>query len=528
MAKIVIFDTTLRDGEQAPGFSMNVEEKLQLARQLAALRVDVIEAGFPISSDGDFTAVETIAKKIKGPVICGLARMLEKDIISAAAALKPAKKKRIHVFISTSDIHIKHQMRKTKKQVIEMTRRGVKLAKSFTSDIEFSAMDATRSNPKFLHDIFAEAIGAGATTINIPDTVGYTIPAEFADLLDGIMENVENAKKAVFSVHCHNDLGLAAANALVAIQHGVRQVECTINGIGERAGNSSLEEVVMAMKTRKDCLGHTTGIKTSEIYKTSRLLTSITGISVQPNKAIVGENAFAHESGIHQDGVLKRPETYEIMTPRSIGLTKTRMVLGKHSGRHAFSKRLEEMGFKMTKAQMDSAFERFKRLADMKKEVYEEDLEAVVGEELNSLKQTWHLEYFQISTGNQTVPTATVRLNTNGGAKQTDIETGTGSGPVDALYHAIEKAAGIKGSLRHYSVTAATPYKDAMAEVTVQVEFDFNEGVPVRGRAASTDTIEASAKAYLNALNRALAENAGKTPKKASRRKTATSRSKKK
>ncbi|MBI5177889.1 MAG: 2-isopropylmalate synthase [Nitrospinae bacterium] len=501
MANIVIFDTTLRDGEQSPGFSMNMEEKLQMAHQLAALNVDVIEAGFPASSDGDFASVNLIAKKVKGPVICGLARMVERDIVAAGRALKPAKKKRIHVFISTSAIHMKHKLRKTPAEVIEMTKAGVKLALTFTKDVEFSCEDATRSNPAFMYEVITEAIKAGATTVNIPDTVGYTIPDEYGGLLDGIFANVPNIKNAVISVHCHDDLGLAVANSLTAIQHGARQVECTVNGIGERAGNASMEEVVMAIKTRKDLFRHGTGIRTKEIYKTSKLLTAITGIAVQPNKAIVGANAFAHESGIHQDGVLKRRETYEIMTPRSIGLHENRMVLGKHSGRHAFGKKMEELGFKLSKDQLDAAFTRFKALADKKKEVYEDDLEAVVGDEITQGRQTYELAYFHSTTGNATVPTATVKLK-----KGNDVLTAAanGDGPIDAVYNAIDAITGVKGKLLNYQVRAVSGDKDAVGEVTVQVA--FGKGSSVRGRSASTDTVEASTRAYISALNRMLAE----------------------
>ena len=501
MANITIFDTTLRDGEQSPGFSMNKDEKLQLAHQLAALKVDVIEAGFPVASEGDFKAVNEIAKKIKGPVICGLARMLDTDIRTAAKALKPAAKKRIHVFISTSDIHIKYQLKKTKKQVMEMARKGVRLAKRFTKDVEFSCMDATRSDPAFLYEIITEAINAGATTVNIPDTVGYAVPSEFGRLIRGIVANVPNVKKTVLSVHCHNDLGLAVANALTAIENGVRQVECTINGIGERAGNSSLEELVMALKTRGDLFGHKTRVKTKEIHKTSKMLTAITGIAVQPNKAIVGENAFAHESGIHQDGVIKKRETYEIMTPQSIGLKKNRIVLGKHSGRNAFGKKMTELGFRLDKARLNAAFDSFKRLADRKKEVFEEDLEALLSDEIASQRQTYELVYFHTTTGNQTVPTATVKLKND---STVVTQSATGDGPIDAIYNAIDRITRVKGKLISYSVRSATQDKDAVGEVTVHVK--FGNRPRERGRSSSTDTIEASARAYLNALNRTLTE----------------------
>ncbi|MBI3580719.1 MAG: 2-isopropylmalate synthase [Nitrospinae bacterium] len=511
MAKITIFDTTLRDGEQSPGFSMNMEEKLQMAFQLEALNVDVIEAGFPASSAGDFKAVNAIAKKVGRPVICGLARMVEGDITAAGNAIKPAKKRRIHVFISTSDIHMKYKLRKTRKEVLAMTRSGIALAKKFTADVEFSCEDATRSDPGFMYEVITEAIRTGATTVNIPDTVGYTVPEEYGRLIDGIFSNVPNIRNAVVSVHCHNDLGLGVANSLTAVMHGARQVECTVNGIGERAGNASLEEVVMAIKTRRDFLGHTTGIHTREIHKTSKLLSSITGIPVQPNKAIVGANAFAHEAGIHQDGVLKRRETYEIMTPQSIGLHQSKMVLGKHSGRHAFGRKMAELGFKLDKDQLDAAFERFKALADKKKEVFDDDLEAVVGDEITIAHRVYELAYFHTTTGNATIPTATVKLKKGG---ELLMAAATGDGPIDAVYNAIDKITGVKGRLANYQVRAVTGDKDAVGEVIVQVEFDLRRlvgrgvstQVAARGRAASTDTVEASTMAYLSALNRVLNE----------------------
>jgi 2-isopropylmalate synthase len=511
MAKITIFDTTLRDGEQSPGFSMNMEEKLQMAFQLAALNVDVMEAGFPASSPGDFNSVNAIAKKVTGPVICGLARMVEGDITAAGNAIKPAKKRRIHVFISTSDIHMKYKLRKTRKEVLEMTRAGVRLAKKFTPDVEFSCEDATRSDPEFMYEAITEAIKAGATTVNIPDTVGYTVPDEYGRLIDGVFANVPNVKNAVISVHCHNDLGLGVANSIVAVSRGARQIECTVNGIGERAGNASLEEVVMAIKTRADFIKHSTGIRTKEIYKTSKMLSSLTGIPVQPNKAIVGANAFAHEAGIHQDGVLKRRETYEIMTPQSIGLKQNKMVLGKHSGRHAFGKRMSELGFKLSKEQLNAAFERFKALADKKKEVFDDDLEAVIGDEIALTKKTYELVYFQATTGNAVIPTATVKLK-----KDNVVSTAAanGDGPIDAVYNAIDKITGVKGKLANYQVRAVTGDKDAVGEVTVQVEFHLpghkkrgeSAHAAARGRAASTDTVEASTMAYIAALNRVLGE----------------------
>ena len=496
--QVIIFDTTLRDGEQSPGFSMTIEEKLTLARQLARLNVDVIEAGFPQASVGDFEAVCAIAKAVKGPVIAGLARALPGDIDRCAEAVKHAKRRRIHTFIGTSPTHIKYQLKKTHAQALQMARDAVRRARGHVKDVEFSAMDASRTDRTFLYDVLQAAIEEGATTVNIPDTVGYAIPAEFGELIASIRENVPNIEKAVISVHCHDDLGQAVANSIEAVRNGARQVECAVNGIGERAGNASLEEVVMAIATRGDYLKVTTGVQTREIHKTSHLLTSITGIGVQPNKAIVGENAFAHESGIHQDGVLKERTTFEIMTPASIGLKKNKLVLGKHSGRHAFSKRLEELGYKLKQEALNKAFEWFKALADKKKEIFDEDLEAIVNEEMSisSSRPVFELVNAQTFSGAGAIPTATVTLRKG---KQLMTDSATGDGPVDAAFRAVERITGIQGKLETYNIKAITEGKDAVGEATVRVRIG-NE--VYAGRGSSTDVIEASVKAWLSALNR--------------------------
>jgi 2-isopropylmalate synthase len=495
--KVIIFDTTLRDGEQSPGASMNIEEKMQMARQLARLNVDVIEAGFPIASEGDFLAVKEIAQEIKGPIIAALARTTKQDIDRAWEALKYAERFRIHTFIATSDIHVKYKLRKTREEVLEDAINAVKRARNYTDDVEFSPEDAGRTKLDFLCKVIEEVIKAGATTINIPDTVGYTIPWEFGDLIAQIRNRVPNIDKAVLSVHCHNDLGLAVANSLAAIKNGARQVECTINGIGERAGNASLEEIVMAIKTRKDLFNFVhTDIKTEEIYRTSRLLTQLTGLIVQRNKAIVGENAFAHEAGIHQDGVLKEKLTYEIMTPESIGRPSNELVLGKHSGRHAFRNRLEELGYQLSEEQLNEAFKRFKDLADKKKEIYDEDLQVIAGELSLSMPEAYTLEYLGIIGGTGIVPTATVKIRRGDQVVQ---QSGCGDGPVEAAYRAIDTITGIPGRLKEYSIRAVTKGKDAIGEALVVVDFD---GQLVSGKGSSTDVIEASAKAYLNAVNK--------------------------
>lgn len=493
---IKIFDTTLRDGEQSPGASMNVEEKITLARQLARLGVDIIEAGFAISSPGDFEAIKRIGAEVEGPVICSLARARKEDIDRAWEALKDAPKKRIHTFISTSDIHLKHQFRLSREEALKRAVEMVAHARSYVEDVEFSPMDATRSDVPYLHDVVEAVIAAGASTVNIPDTVGYAMPEEFGALIKGIKAKVKNIDKAVISVHCHNDLGLAVANALSAIRNGATQVECTINGIGERAGNCSMEEVVMALRTRKDLFKADTRIHTEEIVRSSRLVTKITGIPVQPNKAIVGANAFSHESGIHQDGLLKERTTYEIMTPESIGLVKTNLVLGKHSGRHAFRDRLNQMGYALSEDELNKAFERFKRVADQKKEVFDEDLEAIVSDEMQQIREIYVLRNLTAESGTDRTPTATVELVVDGNPVK---QTGKGDGPVDAVYRTIAAITGTKSKLDAYLVKGITGGTDALGEVTVKVEED---GKKVAGHGADTDIIIASAKAYVNALNK--------------------------
>ena len=493
---IKIFDTTLRDGEQSPGASMNVEEKITLAKQLARLGVDIIEAGFAISSPGDFEAIKRIGAEVEGPVICSLARARKEDIDRAWEALKDAPKRRIHTFHSTSDIHLKHQYRISREEAFKRSVEMVRHARSYVDDVEFSPMDATRTDVSYLHEVVEAVIEAGATTVNIPDTVGYATPEEFGALIRGIKDKVRNIDQAVISVHCHNDLGLAVANVLSAIKNGAEQVECTVNGIGERAGNCSMEEVVMALRTRKDFFGADTRVITEEIMRTSRLVTKITGITVQPNKAIVGANAFAHESGIHQDGLLKERTTYEIMRPETIGLVKTNLVLGKHSGRHAFRDRLKQMGYDLSDEDLNRAFERFKHVADQKKEVFDEDLEAIVSDEMQQIQEVYVLKDLRAESGTGLTPTATVAMEVNGTAVQ---QTGIGDGPVDAVYRTIAHMTGTKSKLDAYLVKGITGGTDALGEVTVKVE---EEGKKVAGHGADTDIIVASAKAYVNALNK--------------------------
>ena len=496
--RVRIFDTTLRDGEQSPGASMNVEEKITVAKQLAKLGVDVIEAGFAFSSPGDFDSVRRIAHEVEGPVICSLARCKPEDIDAAAGALKGAARTRIHTFISTSEIHLKHQFKLTRKEALELAVEMVKRSRGYMDDVEFSAMDASRTEPVFLYEMIEAVIAAGASTVNIPDTVGYALPEQFGELIKGIRENVRNIDRAVISVHCHNDLGLAVANSLAAVTNGARQIECTINGIGERAGNASLEEVVMILKTRKDILGLETNIVTEQIYPSSRLISGITGIMVQPNKAIVGDNAFAHESGIHQDGLLKDKSTYEIMKPESVGISRSTLVLGKHSGRHAFKTHLAELGYDLTAENLDRAFERFKKLADKKKEVFDEDIEAIVQDEVLRIEMPdrYRLLKLNVKSGTDTPPTAEVEMEIDGKAAK---ETGTGDGPVDAAYNTIAGMTGTKSRLLKYSVNAITGGTDAQGEVTVRLQ----EGDQiVLGQGSHTDIIVASAKAYINALNR--------------------------
>ena len=498
--RVIIFDTTLRDGEQAPGFSMTVVEKLEMARQLARLGVDVIEAGFPISSDEDFEAVREVARTVgqleHPPSVCGLSRVGLGDIDRCWEAVKYAKKPRIHTFVATSDIHLKYKLRKSRAEVLTAAVEAVRHARTCCADVEFSPEDASRSDFDYMCDVLEAVIEAGAGTINIPDTVGYAMPREWGERIARIRERVRNSGKAVLSVHCHNDLGQAVANSLVAIQNGARQIECTINGIGERAGNASLEEIVMAIRTRKDFFGVSTGVKTEEIFRSSRLLSHITGVHVQPNKAIVGENAFAHEAGIHQDGVLKERLTYEIMRAEDIGRAANKLVLGKHSGRHAFKIRLRDLGFDVDGPELDKAFKRFKDLADKKKEVYDEDLLAIVKDEMAQIPETYVLDYLHFVSGTGLIPSATIRLRREGQPFQ---DSGTGDGPVEATFSAIDAITGLKGRLLDYNLRAVTQGRDAMGEVSVKVDFD---GTVVVGKGSSTDVIEASARAYLNAINR--------------------------
>ncbi len=496
MERIVIFDTTLRDGEQSPGASMSVEEKYEVAVQLARLGVDVIEAGFPVSSPHQFEGCRLIADKVKGVEIAALARAVEKDLQAAYESVKTAERPRIHTFIASSPIHMQHKLKKEPDQVIEMARAAVRYARDRVPSVEFSPEDATRSEMDFLCRLVEEAIAAGATTVNIPDTVGYATPEEFAGFIRTLMERVPNMHKAILSVHCHNDLGLAVANSVLAVQNGARQVEVTINGIGERAGNASLEEFVMALSVRRDLLPYTTGVETRQIYKTSRLVSSIIGFPIPRNKPVVGENAFAHESGIHQDGVIKHRATYEIMTPDSVGRDASTLVLGRHSGMHGFSRRLEELGLVLPEEHRQSAYERFLEIADRKKEVFDDDLYLIVRDELGEHFDTYVLDYFNFQSGNMAVPTATVRILTG---ERTLEEAATGDGPVDAVFNAIDRAVGLSTSLEEYHVQAVTPGRKAMGEVSVVVEVEGKRWV---GRAASTDILEASAMAYMNALNR--------------------------
>jgi 2-isopropylmalate synthase len=498
--RVIIFDTTLRDGEQSAGAALNLDEKIEIAQQLERLGVDVIEAGFPVASPGDLEAVRRIAEEVHDCTVCALAHATPKAVDAAWEAVKHARSPRIHVFISSSEVHMSHQLRKSRNQVVRLCKDMVARARGYVSDVEFSPMDATRTAPDFLYQIVETAIKAGANTVNIPDTVGYTIPMEFGQLIDGIFDNVPNIDKAVISVHCHNDLGLAVANSLAAIEHGARQVECTINGIGERAGNASLEEIVMALRVRKDMLGFSTRIDTTQIHKASRLVSDITGMHVQANKAIVGANAFRHESGIHQDGILKERSTYEIMDPKDVGLMGSTLTLGKLSGRHAFKARLDELGYSLSDEELKRAFVAFKELADKKREITDRDLEALVAEELRLVSETYHLEHVQVSCGDHSVATATVKLTGPDGISMADAALGTG--PVDAIYKAINRLVGVPNELTEFSVKSVTEGIDAIGEVTIRIQ---SGNRTYTGRGASTDIMVASAKAYLNALNRLIA-----------------------
>ena len=510
--RIVIFDTTLRDGEQCPGASMNLREKLEIARQLDRLKVDVIEAGFPVISEGDFESVHTIAKEIKGPIIAGLARCVPKDIDAAGAAVKPAGKRgRIHVFLATSKIHREHKLNKAQDEILRLAVEGVKRAKGFVDEVEFSPEDASRTEPDFLVRVCQAVVKAGATTVNIPDTVGWAVPDQFGALIGHLYASVPEFQsgQAVISVHCHNDLGLAVANSLAAVRNGARQVECTVNGIGERAGNASLEELVMAMKTRGDFYkGFDCGVNSREIVKSSRLVSRMSGLVVQRSKAIVGENAFAHSSGIHQDGILKKRETYEIMDPRDVGWLQTELPLTKHSGRAALRMRLKHLGFKMSEEEVAAIFARFKEIGDKKKFVYDDDLTTLVEGAITEVPETWSLDYLSVSSGNHTVPTATVRLQRVGAKSEPHQDASIGDGPVDAALKAMDRITKARGKLMDYQLRAVSEGKDALGEVTVKV--DFGDGELVTGKGASTDIIEASARAYLNAVNRHLGNGHGK------------------
>ncbi|MEX0785726.1 MAG: 2-isopropylmalate synthase [Dehalococcoidia bacterium] len=498
--KVLIFDTTLRDGEQSPGVALTANDKVEIAQQLERLGVDIIEAGFPMTSRGDLEAVATVARTVRRPVIAALAHAHPEAVDAAWEALKGAERARIHVFLSSSDIHLMHQLRKNKEEVLEMASTMVARAKKYCENVEFSPMDATRSEREYVYTMLQECIDAGATTVNIPDTVGYTVPEEFEAFIRSIFENVKNIHKAVVSVHCHNDLGLAVANSLAAVRAGARAIEVCVNGIGERAGNASLEEVAMAIRTRADFFDLETNIKPNEIYRTSRLVADLTGMSVQPNKAIVGGNAFRHQSGIHQDGILKMRETYEIMNAQDIGWpTGGEIVLGKVSGRHGFKSRLEALGFHLSDEELNRAFLAFKELADKKHEVDDRDLEALVADKMRTSEEVYHLDFVQVTSGDHATPTATVRLNAPDGSVQADAALGTG--PVDAVYKAINRIVQVPNVLTEFAVKSVTEGIDAQGEVTIRIESDGRSYV---GRGADTDIIVASAKAYMNALNRLL------------------------
>jgi 2-isopropylmalate synthase len=494
---IKVFDTTLRDGEQSPGCSMNVEEKLRLAVQLDALGVDVLEAGFPIASEDDFNAVRDVARLCRRPIVAGLARALREDIERAWEALRDAERPRIHTFLATSDIHLRAKLKISREQALQQIGQAVRLARSFTPDVEFSPEDATRTDLDFLCEAVRVAVDAGATTINIPDTVGYTIPSEYSRIITMLRQRVESIEDVTISVHCHNDLGLAVANTLAAIEAGARQVECTINGIGERAGNASLEEIAMALTVRRDLMDYQTGINTEEIYRTSQMLSNITGIPVQPNKAVVGRNAFAHEAGIHQHGVMADKLTYEIMKPETVGVKQSTLVLGKHSGRHALQKRYEELSYTLTRTELDKAYKLFTKLADQKKEIFDEDLIAILQDGLRDIPETYKLRSVEALAGTSKNSWAAVTLERDG---QYMSRTGQGSGPVAAVFSIIDYLTSSSGRLLDYSVHSVTQGTDAVGEVFVHVEFDQKT---FTGRAASTDIVEASARAYLHAVNKA-------------------------
>ncbi len=504
---IIIFDTTLRDGEQSPGASMNLSEKIRIAEILEDMGVDVIEAGFPIASDGDFEAVNEIAKIVKGSTVCGLARSSKGDIDRCAEAIKPAASGRIHTFISTSPLHMKYKLQMEPEDVRQEVIDSVTLARNYTDDVEWSCEDGSRTEHDFMCQTIESAIDAGATTINIPDTVGYAMPMEYAAMIEMVMNRVPNIDKAIISVHCHNDLGMAVANSLAAVQVGARQVECTINGLGERAGNAAMEEIIMGLRTRPDHLPYNTNIKSELITKASKLVSTVTGFTVQPNKAIVGANAFAHEAGIHQDGVLKNAQTYEIMTPESVGLTESKLVMGKHSGRHAFREKLIELGYDLGDNAVQDAFKRFKDLADAKKDVYDEDIIAIVDDAVIRTNDIINLEKLEVLCGTEhQPPKASMTLNVDGEQKSAEM---TGDGPVDAIFKGIKQLTGMEPHLQLYQVHAVTQGTDAQAEVTVRLEED---GKTVNGQGADTDTMVASARAYINALNKLLVKREKSAP----------------
>jgi 2-isopropylmalate synthase len=495
--RLIIFDTTLRDGEQSPGASMNLAEKLEIAHALADLGVDVIEAGFPIASPGDFESVQAIARQVESPTICGLARCNPEDIDRAWEAVRDAAKPRIHVFLATSAIHREFKLKMTKEEIIQRAVEGVERAKAYCEDVEFSPEDAARTEIDFLTEVVERAIEVGATTVNIPDTVGYAMPAQYAAVIRHLKQNVRGIDQAVVSVHCHNDLGVAVANSLAALLEGARQVECTINGLGERAGNCSLEEIVMAVRTRGDYFGIQTGINTRRLVPTSRLVSRVTGINVQRNKAVVGQNAFAHEAGIHQDGMLKERRTYEIMNPEDVGLPKTHLVLGKHSGRHALRQRVRELGYHLDDGRLQRVFEGFKALADRKKVIYDADIEALAEAQIHDGPAQWTLESFNTSAGTGSIPTAAVILRNADGNKVQDAACG--DGPVDAVFKTIERITGVAVTLRDYQVRSVTLGEDAQGEANLEAELD---GKTYRGRGVSTDILEASALAFLQVINR--------------------------
>jgi 2-isopropylmalate synthase len=499
METVRIFDTTLRDGEQSPGATLTLPEKLEIARHLDAMGVDIIEAGFPVSSQGDFESVQAIASEITRSTVCGLARSTPKDIERAGEAVRHAKKSRIHIFCATSKIHRDHKLRKGKEEIMRISVEAIKQAREYTDDVEFSPEDASRTELEFLEEMTQAAVEAGATTINLPDTVGYATPKTYGEIFSHLLKKLPilRERNIYLSAHCHDDLGLAVANSLSAIENGARQVECTINGIGERAGNAALEEIVMALRTRCDVYKIGTRIDATKIYPASRMVSTLTGLVVQRNKAIVGENAFAHESGIHQDGMLKYRETYEIMDPATVGLSKSSLVLGKHSGRHAFRDRVIQLGYALNEEQLQAGFVKFKSLADKKKEVFDEDIEALVDEQLELSSTMWELTGLQVTAGSNTVPTATVTLRDSNG--QLIQDASIGDGPVDAIYSAIQRLTGVKGSLSDYRIRAVTKGKDAMGEVQIEME---HNGRKIRGRGLSTDILEASALAYVAAINR--------------------------